>query len=126
MLHAGPDPQALSRDVEVVRRYLEDPLVHGRVSAALAAGMMDAQLRTAAGAGRIPVPMLLLHGEDDRLCPVAGSRTFHDGLPHDRVAGSAIRTYAALRHEIFNEPEREAVYGDLLAWLEATPGAWPG
>lgn len=125
-LRAGPEAEALSRDPEVVRTYLEDPLVHVRVSAALSAGMLDAQRRTAASAGRVPVPMLLLHGEDDRLCAVAGSRAFHDALPHDRVAGSGIRTYAALRHEIFNEPEREAVYGDLLAWLEAPPGAWPG
>ena len=116
----------LSRDPMVVRRYVEDPLVHGRMSAALAAGMFDAQLRTARSAGHVEVPMLLLHGEDDPLCPVDGSRSFYAGLPRDAVIGSAIKTYPGLRHEIFNEPEREAVYADLLGWLDAEPGRWRG
>jgi alpha-beta hydrolase superfamily lysophospholipase len=37
-------------------------------------------------------------------------------------AGSADKTlkmYDGLWHEIFNEPERDAVIADLLAWLEA-------
>lgn len=116
-LDAGLDPNGLSRDPEVVRRYESDPLVHGRISAALAAGMLDAQARTAASAASVGVPMLLLHGEDDPLCLVQGSRDFFEALPADRVSGSRLRTYPGLKHEIFNEPERLQVYGDLFAWL---------
>jgi len=100
--------------------------VHGRVSAAFAAGMMEAQRRTAASAERVHVPMLLLHGEDDALCPASGSRSFFAKLPTDRVAGSAIKTYPEMKHEIFNEYGREEVYADLLAWLDASPGRWTG
>lgn len=124
-LDAGLDENGLSRDPEVVKRYVEDPLVHGRVSAALGAGMMAAQLRTASSADRVHVPLLLLHGEEDPLCDVRGSRDFHAGLPHERVAGCALRTYPGLRHEIFNEPEREQVWSDLLGWLDAAPGRDP-
>jgi alpha-beta hydrolase superfamily lysophospholipase len=121
-LGAGLDSDGLSRDPDVIRRYESDPLVHGRVSASFGAGMLDAQLRTAASAVRVEVPMLLLHGEDDPLCLVQGSRDFFDGLPRDRVSGSRLRTYPGLKHEIFNEPERLQVYEDLFEWLD-TPMA---
>jgi alpha-beta hydrolase superfamily lysophospholipase len=52
------------------------------------------------------------------LCDPDGSRCFFEGLPHERVAGSAIRIYPKLRHEIFNEPEREQVFGDMQAWID--------
>lgn len=111
-------PEALSRDPEVVRAYQEDPLVHSRMSAALAVGMLARIEQTADSADRIKVPMLLLHGEEDGLCPVTGSCAFYAGLAEDVVASSQLRTYAGLRHEIFNEPEREQVYVDLLDWVE--------
>jgi alpha-beta hydrolase superfamily lysophospholipase len=31
---------------------------------------------------------------------------------------SEIKTYPGLRHEIFNEPEREQVYEDLFDWVK--------
>jgi alpha-beta hydrolase superfamily lysophospholipase len=117
-MDAGLDAQGLSRDPDVVRRYLDDPLVHARVTAGLGGAMLGAVQRTAASSARVRVPMLLLHGEDDSLCLPAGSIAFHSGLPRQDVAGSEIRTYPNLKHEIFNEPERESVFADLLGWIE--------
>jgi len=118
-MDAGLDVRGLSRDPEVIERYKADPLVHSRISAALAAGMMAATGRTAAAAGAVRVPMLVLHGAADPLCLPEGSEAFYAGLPRDEVRGSAIRTYPDLKHEIFNEPEREAIYQDLIDWVEA-------
>ena len=106
------DPKALSRDPEVVRAYLEDPFVQRKITASLASEMLSAMKRTAAAAVR--VPMLLLHGEDDCICPVAGSRRFFEQLT---VTQRGLHTYPGLRHEIFNEPERAAVLGDLVGWI---------
>lgn len=114
-LDARLDPQGLSRDPEVVRRYLEDPLVFRRLTVSLAVELHDAARRTAGGGADVAVPLLLLHGEDDPLCPAHGSRSFHRDLP---TPGSALRIYPKLRHEIFNEPEAEEVFRDALAWLE--------
>lgn len=117
-LGSSLDPSGLSRDPEVVRGYLEDPLVSRRMTASLAAELLDALRRTAAGAARVRVPILLLHGEDDPLCPVDGSRAFFEGVV---ISGSDLRIYPGLRHEIFNEPERELVFQDVLDWLERLP-----
>ena len=106
------DPNALSRDPEVVRAYLEDPLVQRRITASLASEIMSAMKSTVAAAVR--VPMLLLHGEDDAICPVAGSRIFFEQL---KVTQRGFHTYPELRHEIFNEPERATVLDDLVGWI---------
>jgi acylglycerol lipase len=111
---AGLDPEALSRDQEVVRAYLEDPMVDRRMTTSLAAEIVTAVERTASEAARIRVPMLLLHGEEDRLCPAAGSRRLYEQL---EVTPRNLRTYPGLRHEIFNEPERLEVFNDLMEWI---------
>jgi alpha-beta hydrolase superfamily lysophospholipase len=113
-LSAGLDPEALSRDPEVVRSYLEDPLVHRRISASFASEIVSAVERAPSAAARIRVPTLLLHGEEDRLCPVEGSRRFYAEL---KVTPRDLRTYPGLRHEIFNEPERSLVLNDLVEWI---------
>ena len=79
-----------------------------------AAEMFDAGTRTLASAGEVRLPMLLLHGEDDPLCAAQGSRTFFEQLT---TVGSELKLYAGLRHEIFNEPEREQIFADLLVWM---------
>lgn len=113
-LPSGLDARAISRDPEVVTAYLEDPLVFRTMTPGLAAALFDAAARTAAAAGSVEVPLLLVHGEADRLCPVEASRRFHAEL---RAPGSALRLYPELYHEVFNEPERERVLEDVRAWV---------
>ena len=107
------DTEALSRDPEVGTTYRADPLVLQDMTVGLAAGLFRTVRRAVGGAAEIEVPMLLLHGEDDPICPIEGSRLFEAGL----APPSELRTYPGLRHEIFNEPEHEAVFEDIFAWL---------
>jgi acylglycerol lipase len=113
-LGAGIDSSDLTRDPEVARAYDADPLVFDKATAAFGAEALDTALRTGAAGMVVQVPMLLLHGEADRLCPPRGSRTFHGQL---RGAGHRLRIYPKLRHEILNEPEQEQVFEDVLGWV---------
>ena len=105
---------ALSRDPEVGRAYAEDPAVLRQMTLAMGAGFLSAVGRTRAAAERVRVPMLLLHGGDDPLCLPEGSERFYERVS---APGGDLRIYPGLRHEIFNEPERETVFEDLLAWM---------
>jgi alpha-beta hydrolase superfamily lysophospholipase len=107
---------ALSRDPEVGRAYAEDPLVLRRMTLGFGAAFLGAARRAPPAADAVRVPMLLLHGGDDALCPASGSRRFHAGLS---APGSDLRVYPGLRHEILNEPEWETVLQDLLRWMRA-------
>ena len=121
-LRSGLDPEGLSRDPEVVRRYTEDPLVLPDMTTSFGAEMIAAAARVAERAADVEVPLLMLHGEEDPLCAADGSRAFAAGIT---TLGSDLRVYPKLRHEIFNEPEREQVYEDLWGWLENLSPAGP-
>jgi len=112
-------PEALSRDPEVGRAYQADPLIFQSMTLSLAAELFDAAGRTLRDAGDLRLPLLLLHGADDPIVPAAGSREFSErtGSPE-----CDLRIYPGLRHEIFNEPEQESVFADLLAWVRKREG----
>ena len=110
---AGIAPDALSRDPEVGRKYLSDPLVHSDASAALGVALQEGVARTAGGGAALRRPILMLHGGADPLCQPAGSEAFFAGVTDER---SALQIYPDLLHEIFNEPEREIVYQDIFDW----------
>jgi alpha-beta hydrolase superfamily lysophospholipase len=125
-LDAGLQPDALSRDPEVVRSYVEDPLVGTKVTTSLAVELMDAIARTRRSDAKLGHPVLLLHGGDDSLCAPAGSLDFHRRLSGAAAGQSDVRIYPGLRHEIFNEPEHVQVFEDLLGWIrecESAPAA---
>ena len=58
--------------------------------------------------------MLWLHGEDDQLVPVEGSRAV---VAHLRGTRSEQRTYPGGKHEIFNETNADEVLDDVTAFL---------
>lgn len=112
----GLSADAISRDPAVVEAYRNDPLVFtGKIAAGLGAALIDAMRRFPARYGEFTLPVLLLHGTDDQLADVAGSREFEAGATNAEVTA---HYYDGLYHEVFNEPEQARVIGDLLEWLQ--------
>ncbi|MFP6655715.1 MAG: alpha/beta hydrolase, partial [Myxococcota bacterium] len=114
----GLDSHGLSRDPEVIRRYDEDPLVKDRMSARFAAGLGEMIQDVGDAAGRIERPILILHGGEDPLCAPDGSRRFFAGLSSAIAEQSLLKIYPELRHEIFQEPERQTIWQDMLRFIE--------
>ncbi|MBP7668548.1 MAG: lysophospholipase [Burkholderiaceae bacterium] len=114
----GLEAAWLSRDPAVVRAYEQDPLVHDRVTARLVRFIVDAgqQVRRLAPLWRTPT--LLLWAGADRCVAPAGSAAFAAAAPTGCVQH---QVWPALRHEIFNEPEREQVLRRVLAFLQQLP-----
>jgi alpha-beta hydrolase superfamily lysophospholipase len=111
------DAQGVSRDPAVVAAYRADPLVYtGKMSARLAAEMFDAMAAVRAAAGGITLPILLLHGSADSLTAPAGSQFLFNAVSS---TDKQLKLYPGLYHEIFNEPERDGVIGDLAGWVDA-------
>lgn len=113
----GIPPEAVSRDPEVVRAYAEDPLVfNDQVPPECMAATMLLGPRAFEGASRVTVPALLVHGSADAICDPAGAREVLEALAS---RDKTITVYPGLYHEVFNEPERERVLSDVIAWLDA-------
>lgn len=127
------DVSALSRDPAVVEAYRRDPAVyHGPVKARMAtelvrAGAMalaDADASADAGAsddapagnGHVDVPVLIVHGREDRIADPGASAALHRAMA-GRDATLAL--YDDGPHELFNDPLRERVLDDVLGWLDA-------
>jgi acylglycerol lipase len=111
------EPALVSRDPEVVRAYVEDPLVfHGKLPARTIAQLAATVRRFPDEAPAIRVPLLVMLGSADRLVPPEGGR-----MVHDRAASAdkTLIVYDGLYHEILNEPEKDRVMADLVAWLDA-------
>ena len=109
------DPNLVSRDKNVVDAYVADPLgYHGSVTAGLAAAMLGVGDTFPARLPSLTIPVLLQHGTADGLADVSGSELIAE------LAGSedlTLKKYDGLFHEVFNEPEKERVLDDLIAWL---------
>lgn len=101
ILRTGLDPDAISRDPEVVRAYREDPLVHDRISARLGASLIDVGEECAKRGAEIPVPILLFHGAADRIASIEGTRRFARDVPPDRLEYHELEGFY---HEPHNEP----------------------
>ena len=112
----GLDENAVSRDPQVVADYLADPLVSGqKISARLGLEMMKRMEQIQAEAGKITLPLLLLHGSEDSLAAPEGSTFLHENVSSSE---KKLTIYPGLYHEIFNEPEKEQVLSDMTDWID--------
>lgn len=106
----------VSSDPGVAKRYNDDPLVyHGKLLAREAREINGAIRRIQKKMEEISLPLLILHGTGDRLVDIEGSRQLY------ARAGSkdkTIKLYEGFYHEILNEPGKDRVLADMVAWLE--------
>ena len=109
------DAKMISHDPAVVRAYVNDPLVHDRVTARLARALVNGGKTVLARAGRWPVPTLLLWAGEDKLVSPRGSAAFAAAAP---AAALRAKCFAGLYHEIFNERDATPVFAALDEWLD--------
>lgn len=111
------DTAGVSRDPAVVDAYNKDPLIfHGKTPARLASEMMKAMQRITAEAGKISLPLFIVHGSADRVVDPHDTQSLYDTVSSkDKTR----KLYEGLYHEVHNEPERETMFKDLEIWLKA-------
>jgi acylglycerol lipase len=108
---------AVSRDPAVVAAYENDPLVHhGKLPAGIARALIDVGETMPLRAAALTAPLLVVHGEADKLIPVEGSRHLMERVGS---TDAQLKVYPGLYHEVFNEPERAVVLDDVASWIEA-------
>ncbi|MBA7497399.1 Monoacylglycerol lipase [subsurface metagenome] len=110
----GLDTKVLSHDPEVVYAYENDPLVHDHISARMFISIYQAGQWALEHASELPIPLLLMHGGDDKLSSVEASREFADKI----TKNCTLKIWDGFYHEIHNEPEKEKVFKFLIDWLD--------
>jgi alpha-beta hydrolase superfamily lysophospholipase len=109
------DTSAISRDPDVVRAYVDDPLVSEKVSARWYSEITRAMKKAHTGAASLRVPVLLMQSGADRLVDPAAPGRWAQEAPDERVD---LVVWDGLYHEMFNEPEKGAVRSRSLRWLD--------
>jgi len=110
----------LSHDEHVAEEYLADPLVHDRISVRLYLMMNEAGEWALEHAPEFPLPLLLMHGDGDRLTSFAASMEFSRRAP-----GCTFKRWEGFYHEPHNEVGRGEVIEFILAWIDSVAGHAP-
>lgn len=103
----------LSKDQEVIKRYIEDPLVHNKVSLNLGFLSIDAGLWALENADKLNIPLLLMHGGSDKITSHKASIEFSE----KSKSFSSLKIWKDLKHELHNEPEKQKVFNFVLNWI---------
>lgn len=114
-LPSGLDVNYLSRDADVVNDYINDPLVHNRVSLSFAVSSLKAISYVLANPDKIELPLLVMHGSMDKISFPSGS----DELV-SKIHGNVIyKKWEGCFHELHNEPNREELFAFTIDWLNS-------
>lgn len=106
-----------SRDPKVVAAMNADPLIeHETQPTQTVAEMVRADERLKAEFPKITLPVLILHGTEDKATRPSGSQLFFDR------AGSADKTlklYEGHFHDLLADVDKEIVVADIKGWIDA-------
>lgn len=107
----------LTHDPDRLRQIETDPLMYkGNHRLGIVYGIIANSREVRARLAEISLPLLVLHGADDKLCPPSGATTLYEGAVS---ADKTLKIYPGLYHEIHNEPEYQTVLTDIVTWLDA-------
>lgn len=106
----------LSRDPEVAKAYMEDPLNHWHRSVRWGTEGLKTIAWIKSHAADFRLPVLFLHGEMDPLVKVEGAKRFFEAVT---FPGKAIRIYPGGLHEPHNDIQYREVASDVIQWLAA-------
>jgi len=111
-------PELTSRSPEVCAEMATDALVHHVATPRWFNEVRATQARLRASAAKLQVPTFMLVAGQDQLVDSAAALAFA------RDAGPivALKVYDALYHEVYLEPERAVVIGDIVSWLRGRFG----
>ena len=105
------DPNWLSRDKLVVNRYINDPLVHNKITLSAANILFQRAEILDKYSKQLSDKILIIHGLDDKITDASASKAF--------ASRTGIDYYGAegLFHELHNEPEQIEIFNYICNWL---------
>ncbi|MEM2201002.1 MAG: alpha/beta hydrolase [Ignisphaera sp.] len=110
-------PELLSHNQNVVKSYIEDPLVVKKPTARLLYELIRASQDVWKYIDRIEKPLLLLHGEKDQVVPPKASIDVYNRIKYPE---KELKIYKDLYHEILNENSWREIIKDIISWLYKT------
>jgi acylglycerol lipase len=109
------DPICLTHDKDIVKKYMDDELVHNKVTARFFTECSTAMKVAFQKAETVTLPFLIMHAGADEVVDQEGSSEFYEKIPS---TDKQLLIYKGMYHEILNEVDRAQVYKDIERWLK--------
>ena len=106
------DVSHISRMQEEVDKYVNDPLVHDKISPNFSLSFFDAADWAIENASSLKTPMLLLHGTDDKIIDYKGTENFAN-----KSTKADLKLYENGYHELQNDLCKDEMLQDIVNWL---------
>jgi lysophospholipase len=113
-MKTGLDANLISHDQQIVRDYINDPLVHGVATTRFFTELIRATDETLHGGSRLKLPCLVMVGSGDGIVDPSATQEFFGtiGSPD-----KTLKVYDGLYHEILNEAEKGSILEEIGAWI---------
>lgn len=108
------DANALSRDKNEVKKYVDDPLVHSKISPNFSIKFIETGNWAIENANKLETPMLFLHGTADSITDYKGSKAFANNSDK-----ASLKLYEGGYHELHNDTCKEDMLQDVVDWLNS-------
>jgi alpha-beta hydrolase superfamily lysophospholipase len=110
----------LAYNPAVAADFAADPLnYHGKMRIGMGVAIGDEASYLNTHLADLSLPVLMIHGEDDPICPPNGSQRAYDTVSS---TDKTLKLYPKMKHEIMNEVDHQIVLDDVAAWLDAHSG----
>ena len=104
----------LSRDPAIEEAMDADPLSHGAMSVPLFLGANDGGAWVLSQAKNFPLPLLLMHGDADKLTAYDASAAFAQNAP---TQTTTFERWPGYYHETHNDIGKEEVIETIIEWI---------
>ena len=98
------DTKDLSKDIKIIDKYKNDPLVHDRISLNLLSEINKTIEKIKNKDYNIEIPVLIIHGKKDKIISYKGSE-----LISKKIKDSKLKLYDNVYHEPHNDNERKEI-----------------
>lgn len=112
------DVRSLSRNENVVKQYLNDPMVHNFIRPKLFLEIEQYGLKASRNIYKINIPLLVMHGTADRITSFRVTRNFV--MNSSRL--TTFRKWTDAYHELHNDVCEQEVFSYVLGWLDKQTG----
>ena len=115
--NAKLDVKGISHEHDIVDKYLNDSLIHEKISARMFFEIHQAGIWAIQNAEKLTIPVLVQHGTGDKITSYKASKEFADRA---KKAGKNVlfKEWEGLYHELHNEQEKDQIFDYVLNWIE--------
>ena len=108
------NPNDISREKTEVDRYINDPLIHSKISPNFSLTFIDSGKWAIENASQLTIPILLLHGTGDKIIDYRGTQKFANNANR-----ATLKLYENGYHELHNDLCKNEMLVDVVNWISS-------